>query len=132
MSRKATFVALALLPLLALASAPFTGADAAAVNATAIHDPQSPSYKSDCLTCHAAILKESSQDPRVQTFHNAMLPFTPGYNPRKGAADKNCVFCHRAAVDFTQESGAELRRTVSVEACVSCHSRSGPGPVYYK
>ena len=132
MSRKAAFVALALLPLLALASAPFTGADAAAVNATAIHDPQSPSYKSDCLTCHAAILKESSQDPRVQTFHNAMLPFTPGYNPRKGPDNKNCVFCHRAAIDFTQESGAELRRTVSVEACVSCHSRSGPGPVYYK
>ncbi|MBK9091094.1 MAG: hypothetical protein IPL90_19485 [Holophagales bacterium] len=132
MSRKATFVALALLPLLAVASAPFPGADAQAVNATAIHDPESSSYRSDCLTCHAAILKETSQDPRVQTFHNAMLPFTPGYNPRKGAQNTNCVFCHRAAVDFTQESGAELRRTVSVEACVSCHSRSGPGPVYYK
>lgn len=132
MSRKAAFVALALLPLLALASAPFTGADAAAVNATAIHDPQSPSYKSDCLTCHVDVLKQTTADPRVQTFHNAMLPFTPGYNPRKGAQNTNCVFCHRAAVDFTQESGAELRRTVSVEACVSCHSRSGPGPVYYK
>ncbi len=132
MSRKAAFVALALLPLLALASAPFTGSEAQAATATAIHDPQSSSYKSDCLTCHADVLKQTSADPRVQTFHSAMLPFTPGYNPRKGADNKNCVFCHRAAIDFTQESGAELRRTVSVEACVSCHSRSGPGPVYYK
>ena len=132
MSRKATFVALALLPLLAVAFAPFAGADAQAVNATAIHGPQSASYKSDCLTCHADVLKQATADPRVQAFHNAMLPFTPGYNPRKGAQNTNCVYCHRAAVDFTQQSGAELRRAVSVDACVSCHSRSGPGPVYYK
>ena len=61
-----------------------------------------------------------------------MLPFTPGYIPRKGAQDLNCVFCHRAAVDFLQKSGAELRRRVSVEACVTCHGPSGPGPVYYR
>ena len=79
MSRKAAFVALALLPLLALASAPFTGSEATAANATAIHDPQSSSYKADCLTCHADVLKQTSADPRVQTFHNAMLPFTPGF-----------------------------------------------------
>ncbi len=132
MSRKAAFVALALLPLLAVAGAPFGSADAQAVNATAIHDPESSSYRSDCLTCHAALLKATTLDPRVQTFHNAMLPFTPGYNPRKGAQNANCVFCHRSAVDFTQESGAELRRKVSVEACVTCHGPSGPGPVYYR
>ena len=132
MSRKAAFVAFALVPILALASAPFAGSEARAASATAIHDPQSPSYKSDCLTCHADVLKQTKADPRVQTVQKAMLPFTPGVKPRKGAAEKTAVFGHRAAVDFTQESGAELRRTVSVEAGVSCHSRSGPGPVYYK
>ena len=126
MSRKATFVALALLPLLALASAPFTGSEAQAVNATAIHDPESPSYKSDCLTCHADVLKQTTADPRVQTFHNAMLPFTPGYNPRKGPDNKNCVFCHRAAIDFTQESGAELRRTVSVLSLIHISEPTRP------
>lgn len=129
MSRKTSFVAVALLPLL-LAVFPAGGAQAA--NATALHDPESKAYRSDCLTCHADVLKKTTLDPRVQTFHNAMLPFTPGFNPRKGAENKNCVFCHRAAVDFVQESGAELRRKVSVEACVSCHGPSGPGPVYYR
>lgn len=131
MKRNVPLVALALLTLFAVVSVPF-GAGAQAVNATAIHDPDSSAYRKDCLTCHDAILKQTSQDPRVQPFHNAMLPFTPGYNPRKGAQNNNCVFCHRAAVDFTQKSGAELRRAVSVEACVSCHGPSGPGAVYYR
>lgn len=132
MSTKKSIAAVALLALLLAVAGLPGGADAQATNATAIHDPESKAYRSDCLTCHADILKKTTLDPRVQTFHNAMLPFTPGFNPRKGAENKNCVFCHRAAVDFVQESGAELRRKVSVEACVSCHGPSGPGPVYYR
>lgn len=131
MKRNVPLVALALLTLLAVASVP-AGSDAQAVNATAIHDPESRAYRADCLTCHDAILKQTTSDPRTQAFHNAMLPFTPGHNPRKGAQNANCVFCHRAAVDFTQKSGAALRRAVSVEACVTCHGPSGPGPVYYR
>ena len=130
MKRETLVVVIVLLA--AAGGAPFGVSDAQAVNLTAIHDPASPSYSSKCLSCHASLLGETSQDPRVQTFHNAMLPFTPGFNPRKGAQDKNCVFCHRGPVDFTQGSGAELRRQVTAGACVSCHGRSGPGPVYYK
>ncbi len=103
-----------------------------AVNATALHDPKSKAYNSQCLSCHADVLKETTSDPRVQAFHSAMLPYTPGYNPRKGAQDKNCIYCHSVAIDFQQKSGASLRRTVSITACVNCHGRSGPGPVYYQ
>ncbi|MGC8915644.1 MAG: hypothetical protein ACP5NF_01535 [Thermoanaerobaculum sp.] len=102
------------------------------VNLQAIHDPQSQSYNPRCLSCHQGVLRDGSQDPRVASFHQAMLPFTPGYSARKGAQDNNCVFCHRNAVDFDQGSAASLRRNVAVEACVYCHGRSGPGPVYYR
>lgn len=97
-----------------------------------IHDPMSRSYDSKCLSCHASILKEGTSDPRILSFHQAMLPYVPGYNARKGPQNSNCTMCHRDAIDFTQESGSSLRRTVSVESCVYCHSRSGPGPNYYE
>ena len=87
MSRKAAFVALALLPLLAVASAPFSGADAQAVNATAIHDPESASYKSDCLTCHAAIRTKRHE----VTYLNAAAIEQAG----KDGADA-CHGCHGA------------------------------------
>lgn len=101
-------------------------------NLTAIHDPLSRAYDSNCLGCHAEILKQSSSDPRVLAFHQAMIPYTPGYNARKGAQNKNCTTCHQDAIDFQQESGVSLRRTVNIESCVYCHGRSGPGPVYFK
>lgn len=109
-----------------------TAAAAVPANVSAIHDPDSAHYDADCLSCHASILKETSKDPRVPGFHQAMLPYVPGFNARKGAENKHCVTCHRDAIDFDHESSTSLRRTVSVESCVYCHSRSGPGPVYYK
>jgi hypothetical protein len=78
------------------------------------------------------VLKETTSDPRILTFHQAMLPYVPGYSARKGPQDANCVMCHRDAIDFQQESGTSLRRTVSVDSCVYCHGRSGPGPQYYE
>mgnify|MGYP001086826390 CR=1 FL=1 len=101
-------------------------------NLVALHDPASPQYDRRCLNCHRSILTDSSQDPRIATFHQAMLPFTPGYSARKGAQNENCLFCHRNPVDFEQGSGVSLRRNVAVEACVYCHGPSGPGPVYYR
>ena len=101
-------------------------------NLDAIHDPLSRAYDSRCLSCHAALLKETTSDPRILMFHQAMLPYVPGYSARKGPQNANCVMCHRECIDFNQESGTALRRTVSVESCVYCHGRSGPGPQYYK
>ena len=129
----AAALVLVILLLVAPAGADEKAASATAPqNLTAIHDPLSRAYDSNCLSCHADILKQSSSDPRVLAFHQAMIPYTPGYNARKGAQNKNCVTCHRDAIDFRQESGISLRSSVSIESCVYCHGRSGPGPVYYK
>lgn len=103
-----------------------------AINLTGIHDPRSLTYDENCLGCHASILTQSSSDPRILPFHQAMIPYTPGYNAHKGTQNKNCVTCHRDAIDFRQESGSSLRRTVSIESCAYCHGPSGPGPVYYR
>lgn len=111
---------------------PAEAPDNGSVNLTAIHDPLSRQYDGNCLGCHADILKQSSQDPRILAFHQAMIPYTPGYNARKGAQNVNCITCHREAIDFRQESGTSLRRTVSIESCVYCHGRTGPGPVYFE
>ncbi|HEX9149194.1 MAG TPA: hypothetical protein VF958_08550 [Thermoanaerobaculia bacterium] len=108
------------------------GAAASTTSLTGIHDPLSRNYDSDCVKCHASILKESSRDPRILAFHQAMIPYTPGYSARKGVQSKNCVTCHRDAIDFRQESGSSLRRTVSIESCVYCHGRTGPGPAYFE
>lgn len=124
--RSVLLSALALLVLLGASAA------AAAANLNAIHDPHSRSYDSNCLGCHARVLSETTKDPRVLTFHQAMLPYVPGYSARKGPQNANCVMCHRDAIDFEQESGSSLRRTVSVDSCIYCHGRSGPGPNYYE
>jgi len=127
--KKTIILLLAALPLLFVVT---SIADTAAQNLNAIHDPVSRGYDSRCLSCHAAVLKATTTDPRILTFHQAMLPYVPGYNARKGPQDVNCVMCHRDAIDFDQESGSALRRTVSVDSCIYCHGRSGPGPQYYE
>jgi cytochrome c553 len=127
MKKTTTFLLAALMLLLVGTSTAET-----AQNLNAIHDPGSRAYDSRCLSCHAAVLKATTTDPRILTFHQSMLPYVPGYNARKGPQDTNCVMCHRDAIDFDQESGSALRRTVSVESCVYCHGRSGPGPKYYE
>ncbi len=101
-------------------------------NRSAIHDPLSRSYDPNCLNCHANVLKDGSGDPRLLSFHQAMLPYVPGYNARKGPQNKHCQACHSEAIDFQQESGVSLRRAVNIESCFYCHGRSGPGPTYYE
>ena len=66
-------------------------------NLLAMHDPSSSSYDGECLSCHSSVLTEQTQDPRILSFHQAMLTFTPGYNPRHGATNDTCVQCHGPA-----------------------------------
>lgn len=100
------------------------------VNLLALHDPSSPMYNDDCLSCHADVLTDQTQDPRILSFHQAMLPYTPGYNPRHGASNDTCVQCHRF-VDLKMDSAGALRKQVDPSMCALCHGPSGPGPVYY-
>ncbi len=99
-------------------------------NLLAIHDVASSSYNGDCLSCHSGVLTEQTEDPRILSFHQAMLPFTPGYNPRHGASNDTCVQCHRH-VDLVMDSAGALRKQVDPALCALCHGPSGPGPVYY-
>ncbi len=100
------------------------------VNLLALHDPKAAEYDGDCLKCHSDILKETSKDPRILPFHQAMMPFTPGYNPAHGPNNDVCVQCHRF-VDLRMDSAGALRKQVNPELCALCHGPSGPGPKFY-
>lgn len=100
-------------------------------NLVAIHDPDSPNFGRDCLRCHRAVLSETSQDPRVAAIHIKMLPYTPGFNPRRGVTSAVCIQCHRAT-DTREGSAAGLRVQVDRKLCALCHGPSGPGKVLYK
>jgi len=115
----------------ATAQAPAPGVATAPANTVAIHDPESPSYDPKCLSCHADILKETSLDPRVPSIHMKMIPYTPGFNPRKGITNETCVKCHQA-VDVRDGSAAGLRVQVTRETCALCHRSVGPGKRLYK
>lgn len=100
-------------------------------NLLAMHDSESPQYNGDCLSCHAGVLEESTRDPRVLSFHQAMMPYTPGYNPAHGPNNEVCVQCHRF-VDLEMDSAGALRKQVDPALCALCHGPSGPGPQFYQ
>ncbi len=92
----------------------------------AIHDPYSPGYDGDCIGCHGKRLHEVAMDGVTPTAHAQMLAVL-------GSAEWLCVACHRN-VDFRSESGANVRKQVSLEenACTSCHDGSSPEvPQFY-
>ncbi len=100
-------------------------------NVLAEHDVESSAYRADCLTCHSDVLTQQTQDPRILPYHQAMMPFTPGYNPAHGPNDDVCVQCHRF-VELREDSAGALRKQVDPEMCALCHGPSGPGPVFYE
>ena len=102
-----------------------------AANILAIHDRSSSDYDGNCLECHAGVLEEGSQDPRILSFHQAMIPYMPGYNPAHGPSNETCTQCHDQ-VDLLLDSSGGLRVRVNPELCALCHGPAGPGPVYYQ
>lgn len=100
-------------------------------NLAALHDPQSPRYDRKCLKCHRSVLKETTQDPRTPSFHKAMMPYTPGYNPARGPNNRVCIQCHRY-VEVREDSAGSLRKHVNPQLCAMCHGPSGPGPKFYQ
>lgn len=108
-----------------------TQQQANASNLVAVHDPASPDFGRNCLDCHREVLSERSQDPRIAAIHIKMLPYTPGFNPRRGVTSAVCVQCHRSA-DLREGSAAGLRVQVDRKLCALCHGPSGPGKVLYR
>ncbi len=103
-------------------------------NMIALHKSTSDQYNSDCLAsgCHDTLLQnETSQSPQIEAIHQKMIPYMPGYNPRKGPNSATCRHCHRS-VDLINKSAATLRKNVSPQNCAVCHSFSGPGILLFK
>ncbi len=103
-------------------------------NLVALHKSTSSQYNPDCLTsaCHDTLMQdEKSLSPQVESIHQKMVPYMPGYNPRKGASSGTCRHCHRS-VDLINNSAAALRQNVSPQNCAVCHSFSGPGILLFK
>ena len=94
--------------------------DLSQVNLTAIHDPASRRFNSNCLHCHQDILQRPTLDPRVPEIHRRMLPFAGTW--RGSPRNEDCAFCHRAVDMSGQRSAAHLRRQVAMSACTGCHS----------
>lgn len=94
--------------------------DVSMLNLTAIHNPVSTRYISNCLHCHQDILNRTTLDPRVLEIHRRMLPFVGNW--RGTPRNEDCAFCHRGGVDFSGEhSAAGLRRQVPPRDCAGCH-----------
>jgi hypothetical protein len=74
---------------------------------------------------------ERSLDPRFPAIHLAMIPYVPGYNPRKGVSNSTCLHCHRS-VDLINKSSAALLKNVSPQSCALCHTKAGPAVALYK
>lgn len=108
-----------------------TGQGAPPANLIAVHDPSSPDFGRNCLDCHREVLSQRSQDPRVAAIHIKMIPYTPGFNPRRGVTSAVCTQCHRSA-DLVEGSAAGLRVQVDRRLCALCHAPSGPGRVLYR
>ncbi|MFQ6092810.1 MAG: hypothetical protein ACE5OR_09030 [bacterium] len=128
------FIFIMLAGLLMMGAVVVAGIVLADQNLVALHDSASSQYNPDCLTvgCHDTLLKEEkSLDPRVPAIHTKMIPYVPGYNPRKGVSSATCLHCHRS-VDLINKSASALRKNVSPQICVVCHTSAGPGKALYK
>lgn len=103
-------------------------------NLVALHKSTSSQYNPDCLAsaCHDTLMQdEKSLSPQVESIHQKMVPYMPGYNPRKDPTSATCRHCHRS-VDLINNSAAALRQNVSPQNCAVCHSFSGPGILLFK
>ena len=96
-----------------------------APNLVAIHDLKSPSLNKNCLGCHWDIMVRPTLNPLFKEAHGAMIPFTPGYDPKVGVTNETCAACH-GSVDLVQHSGEQIRKNASVASCALCHSKNGP------
>lgn len=103
-------------------------------NLIALHKSTSSQYNPDCLAsgCHDTLQQnEKSLSPQIESIHQRMIPYMPGYNPRKGPNSATCQHCHRS-VNLIDNSAAALRQNVSPQNCAVCHTFSGPGILLFK
>jgi len=86
---------------------------AAEKNLVALHKDASKLSSKECLACHAAIMKDTSLNKKIKTFHRLHLESKLG-------TPKKCNECHQS-VDVTSGSAAALRKQVDPQICAGCH-----------
>jgi len=103
---------------------PFSG------NPIPIHDKNSSSYRTDCTnaSCHRGILKETSLDSSINTFHVLKMKLSVISGKTN---DAKCLYCHKNT-DMVEHSAGSLRKNVDVAICYSCHLPGGIGKEFYK
>lgn len=70
----------------------------------------------ECLSCHAAVTKETTAKKKFPAFHRLHLE-------SKKDTPKECADCH-ALVDVREGSSAALRKQVDPPVCLGCHDGS--------
>ncbi len=89
------------------------------VNYIAVHDPASPRFDDDCLSCHVGKNAEVSLDPGIPGFHARKL----ASSVISGATlNDKCVYCHPTVDLSPNRSAVSLRRNVDATTCSACHA----------
>jgi hypothetical protein len=102
-------------------------------NPIPIHDKNSNQYRTDCTnaSCHKGLLKETSLDSSVMTFHIRKV-LDPDISKYFGkTTNKKCLYCHENT-DLIEHSVGNLRRNVDVLLCYYCHTKGIFGKEFYK
>lgn len=83
-------------------------------NLVALHERAADLPKKECLSCHGALLKETTSNKKFKTMHRLHLE-------SKRDTPKECSFCHKS-VDLREGSAGALRKQVDPSVCSDCHS----------
>ena len=96
------------------------------VNLVELHDSTSSAFDTNCTSCHANKLTETTLDPAIPAYHPRKLGLSviPG-----ASADEKCLFCHRGGM-LEEREYPKLGRLVDPEICAQCHV--GTQPVMYQ
>ncbi len=87
---------------------------AAEPNLVELHKNAGAAGNKECLSCHQDIVKQTSLNKRIKTFHRLHLQ-------SKLDTPKRCADCHQS-VDLREGSAAALRKQVDPQLCAGCHS----------
>ncbi len=89
-------------------------ATAAEPNLMELHKNAGTATNKACLSCHQDVLKQTSLNKQIKTFHRLHLE-------SKLDTPKQCADCHQQ-VDLREGSAAALRKQVDPQLCAGCHS----------
>ena len=100
-------------------------------NLVAMHNAESTSFNSDCISCHGSMQHETTLSESVGGVHLVKMPWLLQTSGESQINNQLCLHCH-PTVDLLGKSAGNLRRQVDVDICRGCHTSAGPGRELYK